>query len=137
MKFFKLLYMRSYIKVSNELRAKLCAASGFTRQGVWRALCCLSNSIEAQDIRKLALDNGGKWVHDVKFVPDCYNESTGDQLFRQVFPNGISVVVNAETSTATIYKGEDALETYDHLTLKGWGNLLFRAQKMSYGQRVD
>lgn len=124
--------MRSYIKLSPELRAAICAEFEISRQGVWEACNFLRNTQRSRDIRAYALSHGGQKVVEYNCVPKCGISHDSNGGFVQDFGNGVLVLFSR--GIATIRKDDKDVDSYEGITLESWGNLLMRAQAMAQGR---
>lgn len=121
--------MRSYIKISGDLRAQLRKGFNVTNKTVWQACAGLSDSDLSRKIRQYALAHGGQWVKEVAFVPQCKTQHFADGSFIQEFANGVSVIFS--NGKATIRQNENDVDTYEGVTLNAWGNVLYQAQALA------
>lgn len=121
--------MRTYIKISEPLREETIKVFGVDRTTVYRALYYISNSGQSEAIRDYALAHGGHLVHE-SFIPACSTEH-GKDLMTQKFANGIEVTINLSNSHAEVRQNGAVIREEDHLTLRGWSNLLYEAQMIS------
>jgi hypothetical protein len=124
--------MRSYIKLSPELRAATCAEFGVTRQTVWEACAYLRDTQRSKDIRAYVLAHGGQRVTEYNYVPACKVAHNSDGSWLQDFGNG--VVVLLQGGAATIRKDDKDVDSYEGITLENWGNVLLQAQALSQGR---
>lgn len=124
-------YMRSYIKISGDLRALLRDNFKVTNKTIWQACAGLSDSELSRKIRQYALNHGGRWVTEVAFAPSCNTKHLSDGSFIQEFANGVSVIFS--NGRATILKNDNEVEIYEGVTLNVWGNVLSHAQAISEG----
>ncbi len=127
--------MRSYIKLSPELRAEIVAEFGVTRQTVWEACAYLRDAQRSKDIRAYALAHGGQKVVEYNCVPKCGISHDSSGGFVQDFGNGVLVLFSR--GIATIRKDGRDVDSYEGITLESWGNLLMRAQTMAQGSDVN
>lgn len=123
--------MRSYIKLSEDLRAKICKRFKVTRKTVWQACAGLSNSDLSRKIRQYALSNGGQWVKEIAFIPECRTRHSADGSWIQEFANGVEVLFTG--NKAIIRLNGQPMDTYENVTLNTWGNVLFHAQAIAEG----
>lgn len=121
--------MRSYIKVSNELRKELQVKFKKTRKSVYNALAYITTGESANSIREYALAHGGKYEEE-DFTPNCITRHEGD-LMIQAFHCGVVVTTSKKDSRCVVTHNGLIIESYDGLTLRGWGNVLARAQALS------
>lgn len=121
--------MRSYIKVSNELRKELQVKFKKTRKSVYNALAYITTGESANSIREYALAHGGKYEEE-DFIPNCITRHEGD-LMIQAFHCGVVVTTSKKDSRCVMTHNGLIIESYDGLTLCGWGNVLARAQALS------
>ena len=121
--------MRSYIKVSNELRKELQVKFKKTRKSVYNALAYITTGESANSIREYALAHGGKYEEE-DFIPNCNTRYEGD-LMIHAFSCGIEVTVSIKDSHCEVTRNGQTIESYDGLTLRGWGNVLAQAQALS------
>ncbi|MBP3202271.1 MAG: hypothetical protein J6M31_01520 [Bacteroidales bacterium] len=124
--------MRSYIKLSENLRAQICKRFKVTRKTVWQACAGLSNSDLSRKIRQYALSNGGQWVKEIAFIPECRTRYSADGSWIQEFANGVEVLFTG--SKAVIRLAGKEIDSYENVTLKTWGNVLCQAQAVAEGQ---
>jgi len=124
--------MRSYIKLSENLRAQICKRFKVTRKTVWQACAGLSNSDLSRKIRQYALSNGGQWVKEIAFIPECRTRHSADGSWIQEFANGVEVLFTG--SKAVIRLAGKEIDSYENVTLKTWGNVLCQAQAVAEGQ---
>ena len=123
--------MRSYIKLSENLRAQICKRFKVTRKTVWQACAGLSNSDLSRKIRQYALSNGGQWVKEIAFIPECRTRHSADGSWIQEFANGVEVLFTG--SKAVIRLAGKEIDSYENVTLKTWGNVLCQAQAVAEG----
>ena len=121
--------MRTYIRISEPLREELIEQFQTNRTSVYRALNYMSNSARSEAIRRFALGNGGYEVSE-NFTPACSTEHSHGAMTHK-FANGISVFINLTNSHAEIRRNDEVIREEEHLTLQGWGNLLYDAQMIS------
>lgn len=121
--------MTTYIRVSDALRKELSEVHNLSRVSVWAALNFLTSSERAEEVRKYALAHGGVVV-DKDFTPNCQTEHTQTEII-QTFAGDVQVIVSKEDSHARVLVDGKEEESYDGLTMKGWGNLLRHAQDLS------
>lgn len=121
--------MRSYIKVSNELRKELQVKFKKTRKSVYNALAYITTGESANSIREYALAHGGKYEEE-DFIPNCNTRHEGD-LMIQTFPCGVEVIVSKKDSHCVVTQNGATIDSYDVLTLRGWGSVLAEAQALS------
>ena len=121
--------MRSYIKVSNELRKELQVKFKKTRKSVYNALAYITTGESANSIREYALAHGGKYEEE-DCIPNCSTRHEGD-LMIQAFHCGVVVTTSKKDSRCVMTHNGLIIESYDGLTLRGWGNVLARAQALS------
>ena len=121
--------MRIHIKVADSLRVELAEKFQLSKVSIWSALNYLTHSERAEAVRRYALEHGGSIVEQ-DFTPNCRTEHTSDEMI-QTFAGGIQVRVSRKCSDATIFRDDVELESYEGVTLQGWGNLLYHAQKLS------
>lgn len=121
--------MRIHIKVADNLRVELIEKFKLSKVSVWSALNYLTNSERAKLVRSYALAHGGSIVEQ-DFTPNCRTEHTADEMI-QTFPGGIQVRVSRKGSDAKIFRDDVEIESYEGMTLQGWGSLLYHAQKLS------
>ena len=120
--------MKRYISVKPEVIDQLSSKYDISRRAVWSALAFLTKNERGSNIRKDALDMGGRYIEE-NFIPNCRTEFLGSGGIRQTFPARVEVFL--EGGTAVIRKNDKDLEQYDNVTLDGWGNILERAQHLS------
>lgn len=120
--------MRKYISINAETRKHLMKKYQVTSQTIWEACSFITRNKRGNDIRKDALDMGGRYIEE-NFVPNCRTEFLGSGGIRQIFPARVEVVL--EGGTAVITKNDKEQERYENVTLDCWGNILERAQHLS------
>lgn len=125
--------MRIHIKVADNLRVELIEKFKLSKVSVWSALNYLTNSERAKSVRAYALAHGGSIV-DQDFIPNCRTEHTKDEMIH-TFAAGVQVIISKKNSSARILVDNVEQESYDDVTLDGWGNLMYHAQELSE-QRV-
>lgn len=121
--------MRIHIKVADSLRVELAEKFQLSKVSVWSALNYLTNSERAQAVRDYALKHGGSIV-DQDFSPNCRTEHTQDEMIH-TFAGEVQVRISKKNSAAKVLVGGVEHESYDSLTVEGWGNLMFHAQELS------
>lgn len=121
--------MRSYIKVSNELRKELQKRFGKTRRSVYNALAYITTGETPNEIREYALAHGGVYEEE-DFVPNCETRHEGDRMI-QTFPCGVVVTVDKNSGHCEVTHNGTEVESYDSITLRGWGGVLANAQEYS------
>ena len=124
--------MRSYIKITEDLRAELCKGFKCTRQTVWKACAGLTDTDLSRKIRQYALSHGGQWVKEIAFIPECRTRHSADGSWIQEFANGVEVLFTG--SKAVIRLAGKEIDSYENVTLKTWGNVLCQAQAVAEGQ---
>ena len=122
--------MRTYIKVSEELRAELCERFGVNRISVWKALNYLTNKERPEAVRQYALEHGGQLIveHTVPNIESSIRER--DRLI-QSFGNGVVLVTSLKDSSSRLYKGNTLMLSADAVTVQGWGNMIEQAQQLA------
>ena len=125
--------MRIHIKVADSLREELLEKFQLSKVSIWSALNYLTFSDRAEQVRRYALEHGGTIV-EKDFVPNCRTEHTQEEIV-QTFAGGIQVRIDRNNSHARILRDNAVVESYDDVTVQGWGNLLYHAQELS-DQRV-
>lgn len=121
--------MRSYIKVSNELRKELQEKFGKTRRSVYSALMYITSGDSANAIRAYALSHGGQYEEE-DFIPNCKTRHEGD-LMIQSFKCGVVVTLNKKEGSCVVTRNGAEVKTYDNLTMRGWSSVLADAQALS------
>ena len=121
--------MKSYINVTPQLRHELMAKFNKTRRSVYNALAYITAGDEPEAIRAYALAHGGKYTEE-NFIPNCNTQHEGE-LIIQTFPCSVVVVVDTVASAAEIMKDGSIVESFEHVTLRGWTGILAKAQDMS------
>jgi len=121
--------MRSYIKVSNELRKELQVKFKKTRKSVYNALAYITAGESANSIREYALAHGGKYEEE-DFIPNCNTRHEGD-LMIQSFPCGVQITVSKKDSHCVVTQNGAAIDSYDAITIRGLGSVLAHAQALS------
>ena len=81
--------MRTYIKVSDELRRQIWREFPVCKATVWAALNYITEGGRSGEIRAYALEHGGQVV-DEDFEPNCLTEHSQDEM-RQSFGGGVCV----------------------------------------------
>ena len=123
--------MRSYIKISRDLRSEIRNGFKVTDKTIWQACAGLSDSDLSRKIRQYALSHGGLWVKEVAFVPQCKTQHFADGSFIQEFANGVSVLFC--NGRAVIRQNDNDMDIYEGVTLNAWGNVLCHAQAIAEG----
>lgn len=123
--------MRSYIKITGNLRALLRDNFKVTNKTIWQACAGLSDSELSRKIRQYALTHGGRWVTEVDFVPSCNTKHFSDGSFIQEFANDVFVIFSS--GRAAIFKNDNEVEAYEGVSLNVWGNVLLHAQAIAEG----
>lgn len=121
--------MKSCIKISERLRVELIIRYRVTSRTVLNALCYITNSKKANAIREYALSHGGVYTEE-QFVPNCRTSHEGDMMIQR-FPRRVTVRINKTTGDAEISRDGEVIERYTDITLKGWSNLLAKAEAIS------
>ncbi len=121
--------MRTYIKVSDRLRAELAKRFGLTNSSVWRALNYLTAGGRSPEVREYALSHGGAIAED-DFIPNCRTEHTADEII-QTFAGGVQVRIGRRDSRASLLIDGETAEEYDSVSVQSWGNLLHHAQEIA------
>lgn len=121
--------MRANIKVTNELRKGIQKKFGVTKRSIYNALAYITTGESANSIREYALAHGGKYEEE-DFIPNCNTRHEGD-LMIQTFPCGVVVTINKLDSHCVVTQNGATIDSYDGLTLRGWGSVLAEAQKLS------
>lgn len=121
--------MKSCIKISERLRVELMIRYQVTRRTVLSALCYVTNSKKANAIREYALSHGGVYTEE-QFVPNCRTSHEGDVMI-QSFPRRVTVRIDKTTGDAEISRDGEVIERFTDITVKGWGNLLAKAEAIS------
>ena len=121
--------MRIHIKVADSLRVELAETFQLSKVSIWSALNYLTFSDRAESVRRYALEHGGSIVEQ-DFTPNCRTEHTSEEMI-QTFAGGIQVRISRTDSNARILQDGVELESYQGVTLQGWGNLLHHAQELS------
>lgn len=121
--------MRTYIKVSDELRRKMWETFPVCKTTIWAALNYLTEGGRSNEIRAYALANGGKAV-DEDFEPNCLTEHSQFEM-KQSFMGGVCVLLDKKSGAVTLRVPGEKDEVYRDLPIKAWGNVLARAQEIS------
>ena len=122
--------MRQYIKVDKSLREDIVEKFNITGRALHKILHYLSNSKRANDARHYALEHGGQLIRE-EFVPVCTTDESNPDKLVHIFKNGVIVEVSLVDSSAKISRDGKTVRTEEHLTLQGWGNLLYEADRMA------
>ena len=126
--------MRRYIQVTKESRARLVRKYGVTKKTVWGALSFITKNERSQSIRRDALEWGGLLIEE-GFVPNCRTEHLGKGKISQAFSNGVAVLLEGDTAKIFVHGNE--MESYSGVTLRTWGNILDRAQRLSETGEIE
>ena len=121
--------MRTYIKVSDELRRQIWREFPVCKATVWAALNYITEGGRSGEIRAYALEHGGQVV-DEDFEPNCLTEHSQDEM-RQSFGGGVCVVLDKKSGAVTLQVPGEKEEVFRDLPIKAWGNVLARAQEIS------
>lgn len=121
--------MRTYIKINPNLRLEMKKHFGVTGKCIWENLNGLVKSDLGDQIRSYALANGGKMICET-YVPNCTTVKQ-EEGFAQIFPNGVTVVVNTQANAAWIMKGNEVLHRYNDVTMNKLTNILWLAEEIS------
>lgn len=121
--------MRIHIKVADNLRVELIEKFKLSKVSVWSALNYLTNSERAKAVRSYALAHGGSIV-DEDFSPNCRTEHTQEEMIH-TFAGGVQVRISKRNSSARVLIDGREQESYDEVTMDGWGNLMYHAQELS------
>lgn len=121
--------MRTYIKVSDELRRKMWETFPVCKTTIWAALNFITEGGRSSEIRSYALANGGKVV-DEDFEPNCLTEHTQSEM-RQSFMGGVCVLLDKKSGVVTLQVPGEKDEVFRDLPIKAWGNVLAHAQEIS------
>ena len=101
----------SYIKVSNEARAKLARLFNVEEKTVYLALTYRRDSDKARKIRYTAVRNYGGVA--MCHCPECETihnvTEDGRQLMVQNFDNGIKLEIDKQTGAAVVYNRKRAV----------------------------
>lgn len=101
----------SYIKVSNEARAKLARLFNVEEKTVYLALTYRRDSDKARKIRYTAVHNYGGVA--MCHCPECETihnvTEDGRQLMVQNFDNGIKLEIDKQTGAAVVYNRKGAV----------------------------
>ena len=101
----------SYIKVSNEVRAKLARLFKVEEKTVYLALTYRRNSDMARKIRFTAVHNFGGVA--MCHCPECETlheiREGGRQLMVQNFNNGVKLEIDKQTGAAVVYDRRGAV----------------------------
>lgn len=101
----------SYIKVSNEVRAKLARLFKVEEKTVYLALTYRRDSDTARKIRFTAVHNFGGVA--MCHCPECETlheiREGGRQLMVQNFNNGVKLEINKQTGAAVVYDRRGAV----------------------------
>lgn len=101
----------SYIKVSNEARAKLARLFNVEEKTVYLALTYRRDSDKARKIRYTAVRNYGGVA--MCHCPECETihnvMEDGRQLMVQNFDNGIKLEIDKQTGAAVVYNRKGAV----------------------------
>lgn len=101
----------SYIKVSNEARAKLARLFNVEEKTVYLALTYRRDSDKARKIRYTAVRNYGGVA--MCHCPECETihnvTEDGRQLMVQNFDNGIKLEIDKQTGAAVVYNRKGAV----------------------------
>lgn len=101
----------SYIKVSNEARAKLARLFNVEEKTVYMALTYRRDSDKARKIRYTAVRNYGGVA--MCHCPECETihnvTEDGRQLMVQNFDNGIKLEIDKQTGAAVVYNRKGAV----------------------------
>lgn len=101
----------SYIKVSNEVRAKLARLFKVEEKTVYLALTYRRDSDKARKIRYTAVRNYGGVA--MCHCPECETihnvTEDGRQLMVQNFDNGIKLEIDKQTGAAVVYNRKGAV----------------------------
>ena len=121
--------MRTYIKVSDELRRQIWREFPVCKATVWAALNYITEGGRSGEIRAYALEHGGQVV-DEDFEPNCLTVHSQDEM-RQSFGGGVCVVLDKKSGAVTLQVPGEKEEVFRDLPIKAWGNVLARAQEIS------
>jgi len=107
----------SYIKVSNEARAKLARLFNVEEKTVYLALTYRRDSDKARKIRYAAVRNYGGVA--MCHCPECETihnvTEDGRQLMVQNFDNGIKLEIDKQTGAAVMYDRRGAVVCRRHI----------------------
>jgi len=107
----------SYIKVSNEARAKLARLFNVEEKTVYLALTYRRDSDKARKIRYTAVRNYGGVA--MCHCPECETihnvTEDGRQLMVQNFDNGIKLEIDKQTGAAVMYDRRGAVVCRRHI----------------------
>ncbi len=107
----------SYIKVSNEARAKLARLFNVEEKTVYLALTYRRDSDKARKIRYTAVRNYGGVA--MCHCPECETihnvTEDGRQLMVQNFDNGIKLEIDKQTGAAVVYDRRGAVVCRRHI----------------------
>lgn len=120
--------MKKYISVNRKVRSELMTKYGMSRRGIWMALSFLTHNDKGKEIRKDAIDMGGRYIEE-DFTPRCSIKFDEHGGFTQTFACGVRV--KQRDGKITIEIPGRANEEYDDVRLSEWGNILSRAQEIS------
>lgn len=126
--------MRTYIKVTNEMRAELVKSFGVTRKHVYESLNYKKNSPCAQRIRRKAFDLGGERVSEV-YTPDCKTEFLSGGRMMQTFANDVKVLFTG--SDAVIFVAGKVEKEIKNVRLSTWTQVLKVAEGLSRREERD
>lgn len=127
-----------YIDLNIEDKKRLEKMFETTRMGIWRALCFKSNSEQSQKIRKVALEMGGRLIHELDvtdgFMPNCQtviNIGEGDRVTGMTLRYPNDVRVESDDNSATLFVGGKAERRYWNVTLGNLYKVALEAQLLS------
>lgn len=128
------------IILSKGKQARLCRMFGTSRVTVWSALNYVTNSELSEKIRRAALADGGTVECRISvpenFIPNCRTDYMhgGDgrvQRVLQTFSNGVRVEFDSDRCTAIILRGGRPVKTYEEVSIRDWGDIVFEAQSLA------
>lgn len=120
--------MMKSIRTNKAIHAALRKRFGVTSQMIWYSLHYVKNGPASVKIRRAAIEMGGVYAEE-NFIPTCRIEEIPEG-FRQVFADGVVLVINTKKSCAEIsHHGEQVLKV-NKISLDGWGALAMQAQQL-------
>ncbi len=127
-----------YIDLNIEDKKRLEKMFETTRMGIWRALCFKSNSEQSKRIRAVALEMGGRVIHELDvtdgFVPNCQtiiNVDDDDRVTGMTLRYPHDVRIESYDGSATLYVGDKAERRYWNVTLGSLYKVALEAQLLS------
>lgn len=128
-----------YIELPAAKKARIRRALGVSRVTLWSALTFQTQSVLAEKIRRMALQDGGRVISEVDvtngFMPNCETNfvhgNGGVRRIIQTFSNGVRVEFDNDTCTAVISREERPVRTISDVKIRDWGNIVFEAQSLA------